>query len=292
MREKRRTLPMRIASAILSLVLIVLLGGFAAAALVRYSPGFDIDENAWTPKFSAATLEAMHARKGHKSSLPIFYLRYLRAALRGDPGQSDSLNVPVKDLLWQRAPVSARLIVPGTVGGLLLGAFCAWLAVWPRLRAVETLTVSANGLLLAIPPAVLGLFFFFAQSPIWLAVSLALLPRVFGTMRALLTQVYHSPALLAARARGIGSLTLAWRYGVRPIVGPLIALTGVSLVLAFGVIVPIESLCDVPGIGQLAWKAALARDLPLLSALALMITFAVASVHTLAEIAEAAEIAE
>jgi len=46
----------------------------------------------------------------------------------------------------------------------------------------------------------------------------------------------------------------------------------------------VESLCDVPGIGQLAWKAALSRDLPLLSALSLIITFLIASVHSLGEL--------
>jgi len=52
----------------------------------------------------------------------------------------------------------------------------------------------------------------------------------------------------------------------------LAGLAGIALVLAFGAIIPIEALCDVPGVGQLAWKAALARDLPLLCALALVIT--------------------
>ena len=64
----------------------------------------------------------------------------------------------------------------------------------------------------------------------------------------------------------------------------LIALAGVALVLAFGVLIPIEAICDVPGIGQLTWKAAVARDLPLLCGLALIITLVVALVASVGEL--------
>jgi peptide/nickel transport system permease protein len=62
------------------------------------------------------------------------------------------------------------------------------------------------------------------------------------------------------------------------------ALAGIALVLAFGAIIPIEALCDVAGVGQLFWKAALARDLPLLCGLALIITFLVAAAQSAADL--------
>jgi len=264
--------------------MVVLIGGLAAAALVRFSPGFDVDENTWNPQFSAATLEAMHNTHERENSLPRFYYRYLRAALHGDLGQSDSLKQPVADLLRDRAPVTARLLGWGTLGGMLLGALFAWIAVWPRRAGLEILAVSSGGLMLAIPPAVLALAFFFEEAPLSLAVALAVFPRVFGTIRAILEDLFTSPALLAARARGVGPVSLALRYVVAPALPQWLALAGVALVLGFGFIIPIEALCDVPGIGQLAWKAALSRDLPLLCGLALIITFAVACVQTFGEI--------
>jgi peptide/nickel transport system permease protein len=42
--------------------------------------------------------------------------------------------------------------------------------------------------------------------------------------------------------------------------------------MAFGAAIPVETLCGLPGIGQLAWKAAIARDLPVLVSLTMMIT--------------------
>jgi peptide/nickel transport system permease protein len=276
---------LRLTKSVLNLVAVVLLGGFAAAALVRYSPGFDVDENSWNPKIDAGTLAAMHARREQQNRLPRFYAHYLIAASHGDLGQSDSLRAPVAELIGDRAPVSVRLVAWGTLGGLLLGAALAWMAVWPRRLAPQLFAGGVSGLLLAIPPAVLGLAFFFAEAPLAIAVALALLPRVFGTMRALLDHLYASPALLAARARGVRPAVLAFRYVLGAAAPQLIALAGVAVVLAFGSIIPIEALCDLPGIGQLAWKAAIARDLPLLSGLALIITFMAAFVQTVGDLA-------
>jgi peptide/nickel transport system permease protein len=60
---------------------------------------------------------------------------------------------------------------------------------------------------------------------------------------------------------------------VLPLVSPaLFALLGVSLSVAFGAAIPIEALCDSPGVGQLAWQAALNRDLPLIMNLTLLVT--------------------
>jgi peptide/nickel transport system permease protein len=274
-------------ASLLNLAVVVFVGGFAAAALVRFSPGFDVDENSWNPKISAATLETMHAARERENRLPRFYLHYLRAAARGDFGESDSLRQPVAELLRRRAPVTLALVGWGTAAGLLLGGLLAWLAVWPRRASLGIAASATSGLLLAIPPAVLALAFFFAEAPLAWAVALTVVPRVFGTLRAMLGDLLASPSLLAARARGVGRAALARRYVLGPAAPRLVSLAGVALVLAFGSAIPIEALCDVPGIGQLAWKAALARDLPLLCGLALIVTFIVAFMQSLTEAVEA-----
>ena len=150
---------------------------------------------------------------------------------------------------------------------------------------LEAAAFSASGLLLAIPPAVLALAFFFYEAPLGLALSLALLPRLFGTMRALLDDCYASPALLAARSRGVGPVAIACRYVLLASAPQFATLLGIALVLAFGSAIPIEALCGVPGIGALALEAATSRDMPLLCALALIITFFVTLVHAVGDIA-------
>jgi hypothetical protein len=187
-----------------TLIAIVLAGGFLASALVRFSPGFDSIPEDLDPNIGPSTLQALHRQHERANSLPVFYARYLAAAVHGDFGNAQTLKQPVSELIRDRAPVTARLVLIGTTGGLLLGSLLAWIAVWTRREALGAAASSISGLLLAVPPAVLALAFFFFEAPLALALSLALLPRVFGTMRALLEECHASPALLAAWSDGRG----------------------------------------------------------------------------------------
>ena len=45
-----------------------------------------------------------------------------------------------------------------------------------------------------------------------------------------------------------------------------------SVSIALGAAIPVEALCGLAGVGQLAWQAALARDLPLLTNLTILVT--------------------
>jgi len=269
----------RLVSNLITLVCVVLAGGFCAAALVRYSPGFDSIPEDLNSGISPATLRALHEEHRRENSLPVFYARYLARATHGDFGVSENLKQPVAELIRDRAPITARLIFWGTAGGWLFAGLLAWMAVWTRRAALDAVASSVSGLLLAIPPAVLALAFFFYSAPLALALSLALLPRLFGTMRTLLDDCYASPVLLAARSRGVGPVVIAIRYVLRAAAPQLMALLGIALVLAFGASIPIEALCDVPGLGALALQAATSRDMPLLCGLALLITFFVTFVH-------------
>ena len=281
----------RLVSNLITLALVVLAGGFFAAALVRYSPGFDSIPEDLDPGISPTNLRALHEAHSRENSLPVFYVRYLARAIHGDLGVSQNLRQPVTELLRQRAPVTVGLVLWGTTEGWVLGGLLAWMAVWTRRgtygAGLEAAAFSISGLLLAIPPAVLALAFFFYRAPLALALSLALLPRVFGTMRALLDDCYASPALLAARSRGVGPVVIAARYVLRTVAPQLIALFGVALVLAFGSAIPIEALCDVPGLGALALEAATSRDMPLLCGMALIITLFVTVVHAVGDLAAA-----
>ena len=75
-----------------------------------------------------------------------------------------------------------------------------------------------------------------------------------------------------------GGLEVCPKFGyflwyVAPVAaGPLIALAGVSITLALSASIPVEALADSPGIGHLAWKAALGRDLPVLVTITLLLT--------------------
>ena len=74
-------------------------------------------------------------------------------------------------------------------------------------------------------------------------------------------------------------------WHVLPVAAPqLFALAGVSVCIAFAAAIPVEVLCDLPGIGQLAWKAALSRDLELLVNLTMIVTLITLLANSAAEL--------
>jgi ABC-type dipeptide/oligopeptide/nickel transport system permease component len=54
--------------------------------------------------------------------------------------------------------------------------------------------------------------------------------------------------------------------------------------MAFSAIIPVEALSDSPGLGQLAWRAALGRDLPVLVCITLLLAVATVLANGGAEI--------
>jgi peptide/nickel transport system permease protein len=95
---------------------------------------------------------------------------------------------------------------------------------------------------------------------------------VYQFTRNLLVRSAQLPHVLTARAKGVSELRLVLCH-ILPVTAPqILALFGVSVSMALAACIPVEVLCDLPGIGQLAWKAALSRDLGLLVNLTMIVT--------------------
>jgi peptide/nickel transport system permease protein len=262
----------KIARHVGAMIAIVLVGGFLAATLVRFAPGFDADERELDPSLSAASVQELRQSHFAEHNLFTFYSSYLRNLLRGDLGISHALGQPVKDLLRERWPVTARVVGIGILlawllGGTLASTNCLW-----RQPLYEIFGITVSGAFLCVPAAVLALVSVILNTPGYLAIALIVFPKVHRYCRNLLTKSYASPHVLAARARGLGEFRIIARHVV-PVVAPqIIALAGVTISIALGAAIPIEALCGLPGVGQLAWQAALSRDLPLLVNLTMVVT--------------------
>jgi len=262
----------RIARHLASIAGLVLLGGLLAATMVRLAPGFDADERELDPTLSADSLRAVRAERASEHNILRFYASYLRGAVHGDLGISQALGQPVKDLLRDRWPVTARVAGIGLLAGWLLASVLAIIASLWRRPVCEIFGTTLSGAFLCIPAAVLALASVFFNAPGYLAIALIVFPKIYRYARNLLVKAYALPHITAARARGLGELRILARH-VLPVAGPqMIALAGITISLALGAAIPVESLCGLPGIGQLAWQAALSRDLPLLVNLTVIVT--------------------
>jgi len=262
----------RVARQALFLIVTLAIGGFFGCLLLRYGPGFDTDERDADQRYSSATLEALHQARAGEQNVGQFYLHYLANAVHGDFGVSTSLQQPVGTLIAARAPATLQLIAFGLLGGWISGLCLGCAAALRPSGPIPFFSELLSSFFLCFPAAVLALMLFLAGGPAAAVIAAAIFPKVYGYTRSLLSESLALPQVLAAAARGISRTRIVARYVIPPALAPMIALMGVSLTIAFGAAIPVEVICDIPGLGQLAWKAAIARDLPLLAAMTLIVT--------------------
>jgi len=267
------------------LVVLTLAGGLLSATLVRFSPGYGIDERELDPRLSSASVEAVRNSRRVESGLLTYYSNYLVKALHGDFGKSQWLDRPVGALIRERLPVTARSVVGGMFMAWSATLIVAFAAMFFRGFLFDVSTTAASGLLVALPTGVVAMLAVYARAPAFLAISVVIFPKLFRYLRNLLEHAYAQPYILAARTRGISNARIVFLHVV-PLISPaLFALFGVSLSMAFGAAIPIEALSDSPGVGQLAWQAALNRDLPLIVNLTLLVTLFTVVVNSVASLA-------
>ncbi len=256
----------------LAMLVTVLLGGLLSATLVRFAPGFDVDENQLDPRLNSASVQALREARLREHNVVRFYYRSLMRAAHGDLGTSISLGQPVTTLLRERAPLTLRLVSVGLLMSWSVALALALSAAWWRNASYDALTTVVSGTFLCIPAAVLALLSVLWNVPGALAIGLIVFPRSYRYARNLLAKAYSLPHIITARAKGLSELRILFWHAV-PVVGPqLLAVAGVSVSVAIGAAIPVEALCGLAGVGQLAWQAALARDLPLLMNITVLVT--------------------
>lgn len=262
---------------LLCLSLTILLAAFLAAALVRLSPGFGMDERRLDARLSDSSIRAIDSENAGNANLAHYFGNYLAGLCRGELGESLSFNQPVRELIAERMGLTLRSVATGMAWAWTVAITAALALGLLRRRPLELAATALSGGLLCLPAAVVALLALYLGVGPGAAIGAILLPRVLRYMHNITGAMTQRPHVLAARARGIGGLALLLRHVWLPASAELLALAGVSVNMALGAAIPVEALCDSPGVGQLVWKAALARDLPVVVNVTILIAAITAS---------------
>lgn len=268
----------------LALVATVLLGGLLSAVLVRLAPGFDSDEQELDLHLNSESIQALRQARLEQRNIFRFYLHSLDRAAHGDLGTSLALGQPVTTLLRQRAPLTVRLVGLGLAMAWLLALGLALSAACVRIAAYDALNTFLSGVFLCLPAAVLALLSVLWRVPAALVIAFIVFPQLYRYTRNLLAKGYASAHIVTARAKGVGELRILF-WHVIPVAAPqLLAVAGISVSLAVGAAIPVEALCGLAGIGHLAWQAAMARDLPLLMNITILVTLVTLLANSTADV--------
>ncbi|MGC1619072.1 MAG: ABC transporter permease [Candidatus Acidiferrum sp.] len=273
----------RLGQRVLYLVVLAIAGALLCATMVRFAPGYGVDESELDSRLSRTSREAIRSEHQLGEGVVSYYGTYIKDLVHGDLGTSVFLQQPVRELLKERAPLTARAVVFGLLAAWIAATALSLLTIRFQLWALDYSTTAATGLLIALPTAVVALGCVYLRAPVSLGIAVVTLPKLFRYQHNIFAQAHAQPFVLAARARGVSRNRILFRHVIPVTWAPLVALLGVSASMALGAAIPLEAFSDSPGIGQLAWQAALNRDLPLLTSITLFVTLFTVGVNVLAD---------
>lgn len=296
----RSDLARRIVGRLLGGVLVLWVAVTLAFLGMHLAPGdivsLLIGEQIRTPAIEAA----IRAEWGLNEPLWWQYLHYLWRAVHSDFGRSYILNTEVSQLLATQLWPTLKL----TLAALLVSAvFAVTIAVATANRRWGRRIANGLELLLASTPSFwmgIVLLFIFSFTLRWFPVagdrhlSSLVLPAlslglaqgavIAQVLRRELERALESPFTLTLRAWGVGETTIRLRHALRHAALPAVTLTGwlVGGLLSGAVIT--EQVFGRPGLGKLTVDAVLAKDLPVVLAVAILSALIYVVMSTLVDI--------
>ena len=255
----------------LAIVLLVVIG---STVLVRFAPGYLSDAREMDPRYADAARAELSAEETRSHSLFEMLRSEIAGWSHGDAGLSRQYGVPVFELIKPRLGVTGNLIVRSLVLAWTL-ALCAALISSAGRSPTKLWHIPAT-LLLAVPTAAMATICLAANGggPV-LVMALLLAARDFKFLYRTLRKAWLDEHVLQARAQCVGTARLLLAHILPGIRSQLTALASLSIVTALSALVPVEVIFNVPGLGQLAWSAAMNRDLPVLLSITTIMALAV-----------------
>lgn len=286
--------------------------------LLRLTPGDPIDAYIDpAASVSPADMAVLRTRLGLDQPLPVQYLAWLGAAVRGDLGFSLQRNgQPVIRLITGSIGPTLLLMGSGLALAIVLGIATGVIGAVRRNSATDV-SLSVFAFLGISSPAFLtalvGLYVFsvlvrWAPSGGMLTpgapfavgdlIRHLILPAILLSIghtalimrytRASLLEVLNQDYIRTARAKGVRERWVILKHALRNALLPVITLLGSTIGLAVGGAIFIESVFNWPGMGLLLVNAVENRDYPLIMGATLIVGASVIVANLLTDLAYAA----
>ncbi len=258
---------------VLSLLLVSSLG---TVMLMRCAPGYFDDEREMSAEHAGAVRAQLEVE--HQQTTIQAWAGLGRGMLHGDFGISRQYGTPVWPLVAPRLRTTARLLVPTVLAGSLAALCLSVLGALYRRPFAAQGAAGVATIVCAVPVSVVALFCLLSNWGGAAAVLFTLVvARDFRFFSRLVRRHAMASHLFFARASGIATPRLVARHLLWPMRRELLALVLTSFLIGLNAVLPIEVLFGVPGVGQLAWGAAMNRDLPVLLTVTILLSLAIAA---------------
>lgn len=231
------------------------------------------------------------------------YGNWVGGLLHGDMGMSYSAKKPVLDKLSEGFVGTLLLAIVTIIFVLIISLP---LGIWSAVRQNEFpdyLVRFFSFVGVSMPSFWLGLILLYvfglklgwfpiatskvtANSIILPAITLAIYQstKYVRQVRTVILDELHQDYVIGARARGLSEQAILWKHVLPNAVLPLITLLGMSIGWLLGGVAVIEIVFSYPGIGNMAVRAIMMRDYPLIEGFVLWIAIAYMGINFLVDL--------
>jgi peptide/nickel transport system permease protein len=265
------------------------------------------------PEVPGSVTARLYEETGLNDALPVRYVRWLGAIVRGDWGRSFQNSQPTTALIARALPNTLVLTVSAMVLSLLIGVPLGIVSALRERSWLDEVATVWSFVFTSIPGFFLAILavFFFAVRLGWFPTSgmydydkvgqvrdlirhLILPMTVLGILhvpgymryvRASVLDVMGQDYVRTARAKGLREAAITWRHTLPNALSPFITILGLSLPGLVGSSVLIEQVFAWPGLGTLSINSALYRDYPVFMGTSLLYAVAVLVSTLIADLA-------
>jgi peptide/nickel transport system permease protein len=281
---------------VLALVPVLSVVAVVVFLLIHLTPG-DPAAVMLGPEASAADVQALRAQLGLNDPLHVQFLRWLGGVLQGDLGQSLFIRQPVADVLADALGPTMSLAIMAELLAIAIAVPAGIMAARRRGTAADRAFMTGALLGISVPSFLLGLFLalVFAVGLGWLPVAgyrpledglgrhltYLVLPAVaLGAMQAALIARTTRSSMLdvltenymkTAKAKGLPERVRIYKHALRNAALPVLTVVGQTFGTLIAGAAVVETVFNIPGIGQLVVNSVERRDFVVIQGVVLLI---------------------
>jgi peptide/nickel transport system permease protein len=241
---------------------------------------------------------------GLDKPIAVQYLIFLKKAIRGNFGRSIRYEEPALDLVFQRIPITLRLLVVTLGWSLLLAIPIGIISAIKRNSIFDLAGMAFTFIGQSIPSFWLGIMMImvvgvhFRLLPISGfgngELSYTIMPAVtlgsFGMAsfaritRSSMLEVLDSDYIQTARAKGLRETFVVVKHALRNALIPIVTILGLQIAGLLGGAVITEQIFAYPGVGWLAVQSIYNRDFPVIQAIVMIVSIGVVATNFIIDI--------
>lgn len=241
-------------------------------------------------------IDYMKERFGYDQPFYIQFQRYISNLVQGEFGYSIRAQRPVGPMMSARVPVSVQLGLAAALFTLVIGIPLGLLAAyfhrrWPD-SLIMGLIITSQGIpefvlgpiltvlfvlwlgVLDVPVGWNGLFDTQLILPL-IVLTIGSLPIIVRQTRSSVLDLAKSDYIRTARAKGMSDTNVLLKHMLRPALIPVTTTAGLMIISLVNGAIFVETIFNIPGIGNLTRQATIAVDYPVVMALVIVTTLMV-----------------